>query len=90
MTTSEFLTKYGEYLIGILILICAFGVCASAITINGELEVMEPPNPKTYRNHLKSYVEIGNIWDPEEEEIMKQNANSRPRENTAESDSRDN
>lgn len=70
-TLLEFGIKYGQYLIGVVLLVCAFGLCSGNAVISGELEDLDPPTMREYTTHLKSYVQTGNVWDPEEEEALR-------------------
>lgn len=38
------------------------------------MSALELPDKKIYEKHLKSYIEVGNAWDPEEEQKMVQKA----------------
>lgn len=70
-TLLQFGIKYGQYLIGVVLLVCAFGLCSGNAVISGELEDLEPPSMREYTTHLKSYVQTGNVWDPEEEAALR-------------------
>ena len=52
-------------------MVCAFGLCSGNAVISGELEDLEPPSMREYTSHLKSYVQTGNVWDPEEEAALR-------------------
>ena len=58
-------------MIGVTIAICIFGICVGYATIDGELEELTVPGRIEYSNHLKAYVETGNVWDPEDEEELR-------------------
>jgi hypothetical protein len=70
MTTKEFYIKYGQFILGVLILLCCFGIFAGNIVVGSEMSALELPDKKIYEKHLKSYIEVGNAWDPEEEEKL--------------------
>ena len=70
-TLLQFGLSYGQYLVGVVLLVCAFGLCSGNAVISNSLEDLQPPKMFEYTNHLKAYVRTGNVWDPEEEEALR-------------------
>ena len=52
--------KYGQFMLGLLILLCCFGICAGYLVIGSEISALKLPDKSVYKNHLKSYIEVGN------------------------------
>ena len=40
--------------------------------MNSELDELKVPPQAEYNKHLQEYVKVGNVWDPEEEEAVKE------------------
>lgn len=72
MTTREFAIKNAQFLVITFLALCLFGICAGNFAVNSELDELKVPPQAEYNKHLQEYVKVGNVWDPEEEEAVKE------------------
>lgn len=70
MTTREFAYNKGQLFVGCLIVLCIFTIVMSNFAIQNEVGIIEPPDENLFKEQMKSYRQIGNVWDPEDEKRM--------------------
>lgn len=70
MTTKEFAYNKGQLFVGCLVALCIFTIVMSNFAIQHEIQILEPPDENLFKEQMKSYRQIGNIWDPEDEKRM--------------------
>lgn len=66
-TTKEFAYSKGKIFLGIILILCIFTIVMSNFAIQNSISIIEPPDEELFKLQMKSYRQIGNVWDPEDE-----------------------
>lgn len=68
--TKEFAYSQGVIFVGILAVLVCCAVLSSNFAVQLELEEIDPPDEIEFKRQMKSYRQVGNVWDPDHEKLM--------------------